>query len=141
MAIKHELMPIFKDLSADNLLEKCLHGQTQNVNEALYRVIWQKCPKAVYISRNVVEIATASAVINFNDGAHGIEEVMKRLGIIPGKFMVRHGRKKNLHRINDSLKKASKTGKQRRKKLRAMKKGYEDKEKEKEGEIYKSGSY
>ena len=93
----------------------------------------------MYISRNVVEIATASAVINFNDGAHGIEEVMKCVGIIPGKFMVRHGRKKNLQRINDSLKKASNTGKQGRKKLRAMKKGYEDKEEE--GEIYKSGSY
>lgn len=141
VAIKNELMPIFKSLSADSLLEKCLHGQTQNVNESLHRVIWQKCPKAVYTSRNVIEIATASAVINFNDGAHGIEMVMKRLGITPGKFMVRHGRKKNLKRLNDSFKKASNTGKQRRKKLRALKKGYEDREKEEEGDIYKSGSY
>ena len=141
VAIKGELMQVFKDLSSDDLLAKCLHGQTQNVNEALHRVIWQKCPKAVYTSRNVIEIATASAVINFNDGAHGIEKVMKRLGIAPGKFMVRHGRKKNLQRMNDSLKKASSAGKQRRKKLRSVKKGYEDKEKEEEGEIYKSGGY
>ena len=32
----HELVkPIFKDLSSDDLLSRCLHGKTQNANEAL----------------------------------------------------------------------------------------------------------
>ena len=29
------LMPIFRDLSNETLLEKCLHGYTQNGNEAI----------------------------------------------------------------------------------------------------------
>ena len=140
-AIKDELEPIFRNLSADSLLKKCLHGQTQNVNEALHRVIWQKCPKEVYTARSLIEIATASAVINFNEGAGGAENVLKRLDIAPGRFMERQGRKRNLERLNDSLKKATSKGKQRRKKLRSTKKGFEDKEKEVEGDVYASGAY
>ena len=44
-AIKETLLPIFKDLSDPELLEKCLHGQTQNVNESLNSSVWQKCPQ------------------------------------------------------------------------------------------------
>ena len=45
IAIKQQLMPIFKSLSSDDLLSKCLHGLTQNANEALNKIIWQKFPK------------------------------------------------------------------------------------------------
>ena len=42
----HELMkPIFKDLSSDELLEKCTHDETQNANEALNNLIWQNVLK------------------------------------------------------------------------------------------------
>ena len=34
-AIKTLILPIFQDLSKDELLCKCLHGKTQNANEAL----------------------------------------------------------------------------------------------------------
>ena len=85
-AIKTVLLPVFEDLAADNLLSRCLHGQTQNVNEALHQLIWQKCPKTVYVTRLTIEIATASAVLQFNDGATGVNHVVKRLGISPGKY-------------------------------------------------------
>ena len=32
-------MPIFTDLTSENLLSKCLHGQTQNNNESLNGLI------------------------------------------------------------------------------------------------------
>ena len=38
--IKSLLTPVFQDLSKDELLNKCLHGQTQNNNESLNNVIW-----------------------------------------------------------------------------------------------------
>ena len=44
-AIKETLLPIFKDPSDPQLLENCLHGQTQNVNESLNGIISQKCPQ------------------------------------------------------------------------------------------------
>ena len=44
VAVKQAITPVFADLSNDDLLKKWTHGQTQNVNEALHGVIWQKCP-------------------------------------------------------------------------------------------------
>ena len=37
--IKNELFPIFQDLSSESLLSRCLHGLTQNANEALNHII------------------------------------------------------------------------------------------------------
>ena len=61
--IKETLLPIFKDLSDPQLLEKCRHGQTQNVNESLNGIIWQKCPKNLLVLRQVLEIGVSSAVL------------------------------------------------------------------------------
>ena len=37
----HDIIyPIFVDLSSDNLLSKCLHGETQNVNEGFNSIVW-----------------------------------------------------------------------------------------------------
>ena len=41
------MKPIFTDLSNDVLLQKCLHGTTQNNNEALHGLIWKKVPKDI----------------------------------------------------------------------------------------------
>ena len=140
-AVKEVLIKIFKDLSSDVLLSKCLHGQTQNINECLHSLIWQRCPKEVHTSRMTMEIAAASAVVQYNEGATRINCVMKRLGIVPGKFMTKAGKIRDKKRLNNSLRKSSETGKKRRKQLRSARKGYEDKEKEQEGDIYLSGAY
>ena len=63
------VFPIYQDLSKDELLEKCLHGKTQNANEALHGLIWQRCSKVTFSGRKVLEIAVASAVCMLNDGA------------------------------------------------------------------------
>ena len=88
-----------------------------------------------------MEIAAASAVIQYNEGATGINCVMRRLGIIPGRFMSRSAKIRDKKRLNGSFKKSDEKGKKRRKQLRSTRKGYEDKEKEQEGEIYLSGAY
>ena len=72
-AISNISMPIFswKDLGYDSLLERCLDGETQNVNESFNNVIWTKCQKNVYVGRKILEIGVASAVLRFNDGGGG----------------------------------------------------------------------
>ena len=107
VAVKEAITPVFTDLSNDDLLKKCTHGQTQNVNEALLGVTWQKCPKHVYCSRHVIEIGTAPAVINFNDGAKGICKVLMNMGINPGKNMIDGIKRKNARRVKDSQRNAS----------------------------------
>ena len=45
MWIKNLIFPTFKALIEDELLEKCMHGKTQNANEALNTIIWSRVPK------------------------------------------------------------------------------------------------
>ena len=111
------------------------------MNEALHSIIWQKCPKQVYSSRLVIEIGTASAVINFNDGAKGICNVLLKMGMNPGNNMIDGIRRKDVRCIKDSQRNASDSRKQRRRKLRSIKRGYEDAEKEQEEEVYKPGAF
>ena len=54
-AIHEKIKPIFQDLSSDDLLSKCLHCKTLNVNESLNPVIWKQCPKDVYVERFTLE--------------------------------------------------------------------------------------
>lgn len=50
----HDIIkPIFVDLSGDNILSKCLHGSIRNVNKALNQILWNKCPKQVFVGKKV----------------------------------------------------------------------------------------
>ena len=69
------------ELSNDDLLKKCLRGKTQNTNESINGVIWKKCPKEVYVSRTTLETGVDSAVVNFNDGANCLPDVIKDYGL------------------------------------------------------------
>ena len=87
--IKSAILPIFQDLSKDELLSKCLHGHTQNANEALNKLIWQRCPKSTFVSKKIVDLATASAVLYFNDGCNGLERIFQRFGIKNGVYKMK----------------------------------------------------
>ena len=136
------LLPIFKDLSDDELLEKCLHGKTQNCNEALNNIIWTKCPKNIFVERNVLEIGVNSATIEFNDGPKGIYKVLSHFNVRPGYLTRRKSTEKLLKRVKATEKRQSEISKRRRKQLRSIKKGFIDKEKEKEGgDSYVAGGH
>ena len=51
-----KLKPEYIRLSEDSLLERCLHGKTQNQNESLNGMIWQRVPKEVYVGRETLEL-------------------------------------------------------------------------------------
>ena len=142
LSIKDKLFPIFQDLSSEQLLIKCLHGRTQNANEALNNVIWKKVPKNVFVKRDTIEMGVCSAVVDFNEGMEGICKVAQHLGLKHGKFMVERSMALDAERISASENKLSEKVKKRRKKLRSLRKGYEDKETEVEGgDSYSAGSF
>ena len=132
-SIKQLIEPIFKDLSRGELLEKCLHGQTQNVNEAFNQILWNKCPKNIYVGKDTLELGVSSAVLQFNDGASGFSTVLSLLGIPEGSqtqkvkklILKKYKKRRDLKRDEEV--------KTRRKKLRSIRKGFLDKEKEEEG--------
>ena len=84
----------------------------------------------------------ASAVLEFNNGTQGIKKVYENAGLHFGKFITAACKKKDKSRISIMTHKSSDSVKKRRKKLRAIRKGFCDKEKEEEGgESYVSGGY
>lgn len=140
-ALKTTLKPIFIDLSKDSLLEKCLHGKTQNNNECLNNMLWCKCPKSVYVGRNVMEMGASSAIICFNDGVGGIINVITESGLDPGVFTARYCKREDDERMSVMDYKSKTSTKFSRKKLRNIRKGFEDKNIEKEGDVYGAGLF
>jgi len=96
-----EIKLLFERLRHPHLLSKCLHGKTQNLNEAFNNVVWTKCPKTVYVNRKTLEIGVASAVLEFNEGKDGILQVFKNVGLKIGQIQhqstVRLGVKRKRH--------------------------------------------
>ncbi|XP_065678497.1 uncharacterized protein LOC136093423 [Hydra vulgaris] len=141
IVIRDIIKPVFIDLSDESLLKKCLHGKTQNNNEALNAIIWKRCPKDVYVGQTALEIGTASAVINFNEGLAGMLNVYSELGINPGKNCITFCNQRDSQKIKNIATKLTDEVKQRRKQIRAKRKGYSDQDKESEGIAYSPGSF
>ena len=139
----HDLLkPVFQDLSKDELLSKCLHGKMQNCNEALNNIIWTKCPKNVFLEREVLEIGVHSAILEFNEGPKGFYKVLNKFDMEPGIFTEQSSSKKVAKKIRNTVKKQSDFVKKRRKHLRGIRKDFLDMEKEQEGgESYVSGKF
>ena len=51
-----KVKPVYDRLSNDELLKKCLDGKTQNQNESLNGMIWNRLPKGVFCRSNSLEI-------------------------------------------------------------------------------------
>ena len=112
------------DLTSDELLKKCLHGQTQNVNEAFNAFVWKRAPKDIYIGRNILEMAVASAVLAFNDGASGLLKVMEAAGLHLGHYNLLSSQIYDNKRIQNANLKSEESTKKRRKVLHNLKKGH-----------------
>ena len=61
-----ELKPIYQRLSEDALLTRCLDGKTQNQNESLNGMIWNRVPKEVFVGAEVLELGVLDAVSHIN---------------------------------------------------------------------------
>lgn len=80
------ILPVFQTLSQDSLLNTCLHGGTQNTNESFHNVIWQRCPKTIFVGKKRIQLAVDDATIVYNDGECGRFPVFEKLGMEVGKW-------------------------------------------------------
>ena len=135
------IKPIFSDLSDDNLLKRCLHGKTQNSNEALNGLIWKRCPKDIFVGRETIEIGVESAVISYNGGATGLVDVFKNVNKDPGTQTIAFCNGEDINRVFRMERKETKEVKNQRKRKRAERKGYTDANEQKEGLTYGSGLF
>ena len=56
-----------------------------NPNECLNGLIWQRCPKEVYVRKKTIELWVTAAICQFNDDNSHVCNVLTRLGCNPGK--------------------------------------------------------
>lgn len=136
-----ELKPIYKRLSEDDLLARCLDGKTQNQNESLNGMIWERVPKTVFIGSETLQLGIYDAVAHFNIGCQAAVNVLLELGLEPGEFCLEAFRIADNLRIQKGNVKASETSKKRRKILRAQRKRKGDKTQENEGVTYAAGAF
>jgi hypothetical protein len=137
-AIVELLEPIYDELSDPSLL---LKGKTQNNNECLNKLIWDRCSKEVFVGNQTIEDAAYCAVAQFNDGNVSIMKHLDKLGTTPGRFTSSGVAVANVKRIYRSDKKSSDGAKKRRKHLRSVKKGFQDQNEQKERNVYESGAH
>ncbi|XP_028392982.1 uncharacterized protein LOC114517447 [Dendronephthya gigantea] len=135
------IRPIYERLSSDELLSKCLDGKTQNQNESLNGMIWNRIPKNVFVGANVLELGVYDAVAHFNIGAEAAVNLLKEVKLKPGKFCVEGLNKINKERVKRANVKAKECSRKKRKILRGQKKRKDEKLKEEEGTTYKSGGF
>jgi len=91
-------------------------------------------PKRVFVGRTTLEIGAYSAVLAYNDGAKGILQVLNAFGL-NGTVTEISAAALNRDQVQGMKRKSSAQGKNRRKKLRTIKKGYLDDEKLKDSYI------
>ena len=120
------IKPVFKDLSHPNLLKRCLHGKTQNPNESINSVIWNRMPKSTFVGCQTLQLGVTDAVICFNDGSVTKCNVLERLGIKPGKFMVEGLTEIDKNRIKKANKEVEEENKKKRIRRRLLKRKRED---------------
>lgn len=82
--VEDHLLPIYEDLSRDDLLERCLGGYTQNCNESFNATIWRLAPKHLHCGSQTIEIAAYLATAIFNEGYYPILKIMETMGIVIG---------------------------------------------------------
>ena len=78
--------PVFESLSTDEVLTRCLSAFSQNNNESFHQLVWKYAPKIGYTGKRVVDIAVATATLDFNEGQSAKKRLFEVLGMRTGKF-------------------------------------------------------
>ena len=135
------IKPTYISLTDKALLQQCLRGATQNLNEAFNAMIWNLCPKQAFAGAEVVEISAHLAAARFNHGAATFLAELREMGCTTGCFIEAYLRVEDAARVRQAEVKAGERQIKRRKTLRKRKKGYEEKAVEAEGQTYEPGAF
>ena len=103
--------------------------------------IWKRCLKDVFVGRQTLELRVSSAVISYNDSASGLPNVFHLIKIKPGIFCEQYCMLTDKNRVEKMEQKSLDCNKQRRKKLRAIRKAFTYKDEEQEGVVYGAGLF
>ena len=108
--------PIFLQLSSNELLSKCLDGKTQNQNESINGMIWNRIPKNIFVGFDVLEFGVYDAVAHFNIGAAAAVKIFK-VNLDPGEYSLKGMRKINKEQIAKGDLKGKEVKKKKKRKM------------------------
>ena len=104
-----------------------LERDAQNQNEVANGMLWSKCPKTKFCGARRVRIAACETIAVFNTGAASKAVVMNLCGVTPGVQTMRALRKQDRVRRQTAAKKVSLKYREKRQKLRSLRKSKGDK--------------
>lgn len=137
-----KIMPVYQRLASEQLLGRCTKGRTQNPNESLHNLVWNKCPKEVFISKNKLELAVVRAISEFNMGHCKTLETLHSLRNCPLPTSVLSLSKTvDTRRVAQSKKRSSEYKKTDRRQQKWQKISSEERRKKSEGETYAPGQF
>jgi len=125
-AVMERIKPIFKDLADTNLLQRCVHGHTQNPNESVNNIIWSRVPKNTFLTLKPLTFGIHEAVSSFNNGNVSKLLILKAAGIEPGLNCVSCMEKLDKLRASVAVKKQTDIEKKARQKRSKRKKNLEE---------------
>lgn len=139
--IIRQIKPVYERLTDKKMLQKCLHGKTQNTNESFNGMIWKRCPKETYVGHTTVNLCVMDAVCHYNRGPEVQLDILKKMGIDPGFNTTAGVSSSKMEKETGKRKHATPEVKSRRRYLRGRKKIRIDQQTAKEGVTYDAGGF
>jgi hypothetical protein len=139
--VMDQLLPAFEHLADESLLSRCVHGGTQNSNEAFHHLIWERCPKTNFATLRRLRLAVNGAIVTFNDGELCAVNVLRRLGITNVGFAANMWAWRcDRVRLKQSIQQSAVVRKENRKRKVFARIAESGKMRKEEGQVYASGA-
>ena len=130
---------VYEELSSEDLLKRCLGGNTQNNNESFNSLVWNFAPKHHFTGKKVLEIATLTAACIFNEGFLPVLKIMETVGVTIGQTARNYSDVVDNARILKANKNAEINSKEARTVRRALRAAADENFDETEGLLYGPG--
>ncbi|KMQ84720.1 hypothetical protein RF55_17253 [Lasius niger] len=137
--VQEVLRPIYEELTADELLERCLGNNTQNNNESFNACVWHLVPKHIFTGRIILEIAAYTSACVFNEGFCTLLKIMEVMGVTIGSAVVQLAHKQDGQRIAQANRRSTDASKESRMARREERALENETYKESEGILYSAG--
>lgn len=138
---EEHLCKIYDRLTDSALLARCLPGYTQNANESINSLVWNKCPQHKWHGRRRVQLAALSAALHFSGGASMKHAIMEKVGLTVSDTAKMEARRRDSERIKQAEKRVQDQHKKYRVARRQAKQHNEDLRIRGEGVTYAAGAF
>ena len=135
----YQLPPIRED----SLLSRCLDCKTQDQNEELNGMFWERVTKSVFVGSEIFQFGIYDEVSNFNIGCQASVMILQKLGISPGYYCLTEFQRPDSLRISKAnyVKECEKLTEVTKETASWKKKEKNEKKQAKEVDTYEPGAF